>query len=84
MKITRCSSPGAKMADQLSKAKFAEFRDTAAAANWPLDRAPAAIPKSLLRWLDRPGPWDGLGGEILKEIGREVPIAGYSPNYDWM
>ncbi|MFO0000113.1 MAG: hypothetical protein ACK559_03205 [bacterium] len=44
---------------------------------------PAAIPKTLLRWLDKPGPYDGLGSEILKEIGGSVPLAGYSPGYNW-
>jgi hypothetical protein len=44
---------------------------------------PAAIPKALLRWLDRPGPYDGLSSEILKEIGGSVRLAGYSPGYDW-
>ena len=84
LKITRCSSPGAQMADHLSKAKFTNFREVAEAAGWNLKGAPAAIPTSLLRWLDRPGPYDGLGAEILRDIGRKVPIAGYSDNYQWM
>ena len=84
IKITRCSSPGALMADQLSKARFRQFRETAAAAAWDLKLAPAAIPRALLRWLDKPSPCDSLGSEILKEIGAEVPLAGYSPNYQWM
>ncbi len=83
VKITRCSSDGAKMADQLSKARFAQFRQTAAAADWKLDVAPARIPSVLLSWLDRPYPCDALGGEILKEIGAQVPLAGYSEGYDW-
>ncbi len=66
VKITRCSSDGAKMADQLPKARFAQFRQTAAAADWKLDVAPARIPAVLLSWLDRPYPCDALGGEILK------------------
>jgi hypothetical protein len=80
---TRCSSDGAKMADQLSKARFGQFRQTAAAAGWRLDTAPARIPAVLLRWLDRPYPCDALGGEILKENGARVPLAGYSEGYDW-
>jgi hypothetical protein len=71
------------LADHLSKAKFKAFREAAAAAGWPLHEAPAGIPKVLLRWLDRPGPYDGLGAEILKEIGGQVPIAGYTPGWQW-
>jgi hypothetical protein len=83
-KVTRCSAVGPRMADQLSKARFGEFRREAAAAGWELQVGPAAIPKALLRWLDKPGPYDGLGGEILKEIGGSVPLAGYSPGYSWL
>jgi hypothetical protein len=64
IKITRCSTTGPMLADQLSKARFKAFRDTAAAAGWPLHEAPATIPRALLRWLDRPGPYDGLGAEF--------------------
>jgi hypothetical protein len=81
IKITRCSATGPRLADHLSKAKFKAFREGAAAAGWTLLTAPAAIPKALLRWLDRPGPYDGLGAEILKEIGGQVPLAGYSDSY---
>jgi hypothetical protein len=71
LKVTRCSAVGPRMADQLSKARFGEFRREAAAAGWQLQTAPAEIHKALLRWLDRPGPYDGLGAEILREIGRK-------------
>ncbi len=83
VKITRCTGDGAKMADQLSKARFAQFRQTAADAGWELRTSPAAIPAVLLSWLDKPFPCDGLGGEILKEIGAQVPLAGYSKAYNW-
>jgi hypothetical protein len=83
IKITRCSATGPILADHLSKAKFGAFREAAAAAGWPLLGAPASIPKVLLRWLDRPGPYDGLGAEILKEIGSQVPIAGHTPGWQW-
>jgi len=84
LKITRCSSTGAVLADQLSKARFKDFRDTARIAGWDLQLAPARVPRALTRWLDRPAPYDGLGAEILTEIGAEVPIAGYSPDYQCM
>jgi hypothetical protein len=83
LKVTRCSAAGPKMADHLSKAKFREFRAEADRNDWALQTAPAVIPKALLRWLDRPGPYDGLGAEILKEIGGQVPLAGYSAGYQW-
>jgi hypothetical protein len=83
LKVTRCSAAGPKMADHLSKAKFREFREEAARCNWGLQTAPADIPKALLRWLDKPGPYDGLGAEILREIGGQVPLAGYSSEYKW-
>jgi hypothetical protein len=68
LKITRCSSTGAMLADQLSKAKFRDFRQTAAEKGWPLKLEPARIPAVLLSWLDRPFPCDRLGGDILSEI----------------
>jgi len=83
LKVTRCSAAGPIMADHLSKAKFREFRAEADRNDWTLQTAPAAIPRALLRWLDRPGPYDGLGTEILKEIGGQVPLAGYSADYQW-
>ena len=70
-KIRRCSSPGAVMADAISKADFNLFRRTALAARWPLAVGPAKVPVSLLRWIDRPVVSDDLGQEILEEIGGE-------------
>jgi hypothetical protein len=68
MKITRCTGTGATMADQLSKARFQDFRLTAEEKGWPLRVEPARIPAVLLKWLDRPFPCDRLGGDILSEI----------------
>jgi hypothetical protein len=77
-KITRCSSPGAAMADHLSKGKFTLFRELASNASWPLDTAPARIPTTLLQWIDKPFPCDSLGHQILREISLQAPIPGYS------
>jgi hypothetical protein len=82
-KITRCTGTGALMADHLSKARFGEFRSAAAQAGWPLRLEPARIPSTLLHWLDKPYPCDKLGGDILREIGTEAVVAGYSPQYQW-
>jgi hypothetical protein len=68
LKITRCTGTGATMADQLSKARFRDFRRTAEEKGWPLKGEPARIPAVLLKWLDRPFPCDRLGGDILSEI----------------
>ena len=84
LKITRCTGTGAVLADQLSKARFRQFRETAAAASWPLQLAPARIPATLLKWLDRPFPCDRLGGDILREIGGQCAVAYYTPDYPWM
>jgi len=50
----------------------------AAGAGWGLAEAPGVVPAVLVQWLDKPTPWDGLGHEILKEIGGQVPVPGYS------
>ena len=67
-KIRRCSSPGAVMADAISKADFNLFRRTALEHRWPLAVGPARVPGTLLRWIDRPVVSDSLGHEILDEL----------------
>jgi len=84
LKITRCTGAGAIMADQLSKARFLDFRNTARSAGQELRLAPARIPPALLAWLDKPSPCDSLGAAILQDIGKELRIAGYSPDYQWL
>ncbi len=84
LKITRCTGAGALMAGHLSKARFAEFRNAAAQSGWPLRLEPARIPSVLLQRLDKPYPCDRLGGDILREIGMETAVAGYSTNYQWV
>ena len=64
VKIRRCSTPGAIMADALSKAAFRHFL-----AQWvgPLPDA-GKVPRALLRWLLHPRLDPGLGNAILDEI----------------
>lgn len=64
VKIRRCSTPGAIMADALSKAAFGKFT-----RRWigPLPDA-GRVPMVLRRWLLDPVPSDTLGDEILAEI----------------
>ena len=78
VKETRCSNTGAVLADMLSKAKFSEFRATAAAANWPLALDPLKIPLALLAWLQHPKVDDQLGHRILQELGTTCNVLGYS------
>jgi hypothetical protein len=73
-KITRCSNLQAIVADALSKAQFARAR-----LQHPLlDTAPAPVPASLVRWIDRPIPSDDLAHQILSEIGKTLPVHNYS------
>jgi hypothetical protein len=72
-KIRRCSNAPAAAADALSKAQFQQAR-----AFTHLDIAPAAIPPSLLRWINRPNPSDDLAHVILKDISRSALVLNYS------
>ena len=77
LKITRCSTPGAAMADALSKADFARFRLSGGAG---FNLEPARIPRALLAWAAAPVVDDELGQKILAELAVSVPILGYSVN----
>jgi hypothetical protein len=75
-KITRCSSPGAVLADALSKASFQPV--WAARADWQLPLEPASIPPPLLTWLASPCLDDDLGDKILCHLRRSQLILGYN------
>jgi len=77
-KVRRCSSPGAVMADALSKGDFRRFRAAAAAAGGCPAVEPAAVPRALRRWLVRPKPDDELGQRILLELAHGTPLLGYN------
>jgi hypothetical protein len=77
-KITRCSTPGAIMADSLSKADFNNFRRTALAASWPLQVGPSWVPPAILAWLADPVADEDLGNKILRQLSRFSPVLGYS------
>jgi hypothetical protein len=72
-KIRRCSNHMAAAADALSKAMFSSAR-----AYTQLDTDPAAIPVSLLRWINAPNPSDDLADMILREISHAAPVLNYS------
>jgi hypothetical protein len=73
-KITRCSNAAAATADALSKAQFALARQYSPFLNV----APAAIPASLVQWVDRPNPTDDLAHLVLTEISKNMPVLNYS------
>jgi len=75
-KITRCSGTGASMADALSKAEFARFRGLGQDSSWELNTEPAVIPKTLLRWLEKPTVDFDLARYILAEMAEQSPIIG--------
>lgn len=77
-KVTRCSDTGSTLADLLSKARFKEFRRLAEDRHWPIDTAPATIPKTLTCWLQKPIPDQYLGQNILIELSRSMNILGYT------
>ena len=77
-KIRRCSSPGAVMADALSKADFNGFRRTALGASWGLQSEPARVPAPILQWLASPVVDDDLGHKILQYICGSGAVLGYN------
>ena len=76
-KIRRCSSPGAILADALSKGALGAVRRFGQEFGWPLSATPAAVPRSILRWLAHPVPDDELGQKVLFDISRFVPVLGF-------
>ena len=74
-KIRRCSNPGALMADAISKADWAAFRQ---AGGSELQSEPCKIPLAVLSWCQKPIPDDELGRKILTELAKDIPILGYN------
>ena len=77
-KIARCSSPGAAMADALSKAAFVKFREEAFNCSWALRTDPGWIPPAILRWVADPAAVEDLGLDILTDLRRRTPVLGYN------
>lgn len=74
VKITRCSNPGADMADAISKADFNRFWAINAIAEFGCPCEQAWVPVSLLSWLENPCTDDKLGDRILGEIGQRTSL----------
>ena len=77
-KIARCSSGPAVMADALSKAAFGKFRETAAAAGWPLRLEPSWVPPALLCWVANPREDADLGMAIIRDLLPRTALLGYN------
>ena len=78
VKITRCSTPLADMADALSKCAFPRFWEQSKANSYQHNCAPAWIPSSLVAWVQDPVPDDGLGQKILHDLSRRTAVLGYN------
>ena len=74
-KITRCSSPGATMADALSKGHFMRFWSEARKEpDFALPLEKAWVPKQLLSWIMDPKEDEWLGDRIVEEISPFVQV----------
>ena len=77
--ITRCSTPGADMADALSKGHFLRFWSICNANDdFDLPLSMAWVPKQLMKWIMDPKDDDNLGYRILEEIAPYTPVLGLS------
>ena len=78
VKISRCSTPLASMADALSKADFRRFWALAneeVPGEMPLE--PLEVPEALMRWVIHPKEdWD-LGRRILRDLHSQEPVLGF-------
>ena len=78
VKVGRCSSGLASMADALSKADFARFRSLAEEeANCCMPLEPLAVPEALARWIAAPKEDWELGRSILQELAAWEPMLGF-------
>lgn len=79
VKVTRCSTPLADMADALSKGSLQRFWSTAdREGNLGLPLFPAPVPRALQRWIEDPKTDDRLGDKLLEEMFREgAPVLGF-------
>ena len=78
VKISRCSTPLASMADALSKADFRRFWALAngeVPGEMPME--PLEVPEALMRWVIHPKEdWD-LGRRILRDLHSQEPVLGF-------
>lgn len=77
VKITRCSTSLADMADALSKAAFPRFWSLAL-SHPRLPTSPGWVPPALLAWLAKPTYDENLGHKILLQISQKTAVLGYN------
>ena len=78
VKITRCSTEGAVMADKLSKGDLQGCFQVGDLAGLSMAATPTHIPEPLLRWACLPVPDDNLGHVLLEHLASKgVPVMGY-------
>ena len=83
-KITRCSEPGAVLADLLSKARFREAAQLGSENGGGWETDPVRVPALLLCWVAEPRPDDSLGHRLLEFMAASgVPILGYSREFQF-
>ena len=77
VKITRCSTSLAEMADALSKAAYPRFWQLAI-QHPRIPLLPGWVPPALRDWLANPIYDDQLGHKILLQVSRRTAVLGYS------
>jgi len=77
-KITRRATWQACVADDLSKANFTEFRNSAASQGIAMATEPLRVPPSLVRWIADPQVDEQLAVRILRDIARTNGVNGFS------
>ena len=79
LKVSRCSLPGTRMADQISKGNLMEFFEEAGEQGSGMEPTPRELPVVFLKWVCLPVPDDGLGERILESLAASgVPVLGYA------
>ena len=79
LKVSRCSSPGTRMADQISKGNLAEFFEEARERGTRMEATPRELPAVFMKWVCLPMPDDELGERILESLAATgVPVLGYA------
>ena len=73
-KITRCSTPGAEMADALSKGHFLRFWSECNKAEFEVQQDKPWVPEVLMRWIMDPKEDETLGQRILEELSSHTEV----------
>ena len=63
---------------RLVEGRFWEVPGAAAGAGWSLRMEPGWVPPALLRWVANPAADEGLGTDILADLGSRAALFGYN------